>query len=202
MEQSPSWRTNWFASSQEIPRISRNPKVHYRTHKRPPPVSILDQPNPVHIPISHLLEIHPNIIHPPKCGLSKRSLSFRSPHQNPEYSSLLAPYVLHASPISIFSILNNIPHHHQLYCVDRFPKVFYKGEVPRSNLGLWLPGFNQSVLINSKFLPKLGQALFALIFTNFYSRPSIVLQNEISQTDSGHKKATNSAPSIRVTVLS
>ena len=55
---------NWFAASQEIPRISRNPKVHYRTHKRPPPVSILGQPNPVRIPTSNLLEIHPNIIHP------------------------------------------------------------------------------------------------------------------------------------------
>ena len=58
--QSPSWEANWFAASQETPRISRNPKVHYRTHKRPPPVSILGQPNPVHIPTSHLLEIHPN----------------------------------------------------------------------------------------------------------------------------------------------
>jgi len=36
MLQSPSWEANWFAASQEIPRISRNPKVHYRTHKRPP----------------------------------------------------------------------------------------------------------------------------------------------------------------------
>jgi len=66
MVQSPSWEANWFAGSQEIPRISRNPKVHYHTHKRPPPVSILSQPNPVHIPTSHLLEIHPNIIHPSK----------------------------------------------------------------------------------------------------------------------------------------
>jgi len=64
MVQSPSWAANWFAASQEIPCISQNPKVHYRTHKRPPPVSILGQPNPVHIPKSHLLEIHPNIIHP------------------------------------------------------------------------------------------------------------------------------------------
>ena len=64
MVQSPSWETNWFAASQEILRILRNPKVHYRTHKRPPPVSILGQSNPVHIPTSHLLEIHPNIIHP------------------------------------------------------------------------------------------------------------------------------------------
>ena len=31
--------SNWFAASQEIPHISRNPKAHYRTHKRPPPVS-------------------------------------------------------------------------------------------------------------------------------------------------------------------
>jgi len=36
MVQSPSWAANWFAASQEIPRISRNPKVHYRTHKHPP----------------------------------------------------------------------------------------------------------------------------------------------------------------------
>jgi len=59
-----SWEASWFAASQEIPRISRNPKVHYRTHKRPPTVSILGQPNPVHIPTSQLLEIHPSIMHP------------------------------------------------------------------------------------------------------------------------------------------
>ena len=68
MVQSPSWAANWFAASQEIPRISWNSKVHYRTHKRLPPVSILGQPNPAHIPTSHLLEIHPNIIHPLRLG--------------------------------------------------------------------------------------------------------------------------------------
>ena len=81
--QSPFWAANWFAASQEIPRISRNPKVHYRTHKRPPPVSILGQPNPVHIPTSHLLEIHPNIIHPSTPRFPQWSFSLRFPHQDP-----------------------------------------------------------------------------------------------------------------------
>ena len=83
MVQIPSWEANWFAASQEIPRISRNSKVHYRTHKLPPPVSILDQPNPVPIPTSHLLEIHPNIIHPSMPRSPQWSLSLRFPHRDP-----------------------------------------------------------------------------------------------------------------------
>ena len=89
MVQSPSWEANWFAASQEIPRISWNPKVHYRTHNRPPPVSILGQPNPVHIPTSHLMEIHPNIIHQSTPRSPQWSLSLRFPHQHPTYPPLL-----------------------------------------------------------------------------------------------------------------
>ena len=89
MVQSPSWEVNWFAASQEIPRISRNPKVHYRTHKRPPPVCILGQPSPVHIPTSHLLEIHPNIIPPSSPRSPQWSLSLRFPYQDPIHSPLL-----------------------------------------------------------------------------------------------------------------
>ena len=83
MVQSPSWEANWFAASQEIPHILWNPKVHYRTHKRPPPVPILCQPNPVHIPTTHLLQIHPNIIHPSTPRSPQWSLSIRFPHQDP-----------------------------------------------------------------------------------------------------------------------
>ena len=83
MVQSPSWEANRFAASQQIPRISRNPKVHYRTHKCPPPVPILGQPNPVHITTSHLLKIHSNIIHPSTPGSPQWSLSLRFPHQDP-----------------------------------------------------------------------------------------------------------------------
>ena len=89
MVQSPSWEANWFAASQEIPRISRNPKVHYHTHKRPPPVPILGQPNPVHIPTSHFLEIHPNIIKPSTPRSPQWSPSLRFPHYDPIHPPLL-----------------------------------------------------------------------------------------------------------------
>jgi hypothetical protein len=73
----------------KFPAISRNPKVHYRTHKRPPPVSILGRPNPVHIPTSHLLEIHPNIIHSSTPRSPQWSLSLQFPHQDPIHPNLL-----------------------------------------------------------------------------------------------------------------
>jgi len=105
MVQGPSWEANWFAACQEIPGISRNPKVHYHTHKRPPTLTILGQPNPFHIPTSHFLEIHPNIIHPsmPRfpsgllpSGFPSKTLYTPSPH----------PYAPLAQPISFFSILS------------------------------------------------------------------------------------------------
>ena len=77
------------AASQEIPRISRIPKVHYRTHRRPPPVSILGQRSPVHISTSHLLEVHPNFIHASTPRSPQWSLSFRFPHQDPIHSPFL-----------------------------------------------------------------------------------------------------------------
>jgi len=93
MVQSPSWEANWFAASQEIPRISRNRKVHYRTHKRPPIVSILGQPTPVYIPTSHLLEIHPNSIQPSTPRSPQWSPFLRFPHQDLIHPPLVS-YIL------------------------------------------------------------------------------------------------------------
>ena len=106
MVQSPSWKASRFAASQEIPHISRNPNVHYRIHKRPPPVSILGQLNPVHIPTSHLLEIHLNIILPSTPGSPKWSPSPMFPHQNPVYSSPLLSAIRAILPHGIPTIFS------------------------------------------------------------------------------------------------
>jgi len=57
MEQRPSWEANQFSDSQEIPHILWNPKVHYCTHKCPPPVPILSQLDSVHTPTSYFLKV-------------------------------------------------------------------------------------------------------------------------------------------------
>jgi len=110
MEQSPSWEANWFSTSQEVPHILWNPKIHYHIHKCTPPVPILSRIDPVHAPTSHFLKIHLNSILPSMLGPSKWSLSLRFPHQNPVYASPLIhtcymPCLSHSSPFIIQTIL-------------------------------------------------------------------------------------------------
>ena len=73
MQHSPSSEAN----SPEILRNLRKPKVHYHIHNNPPPVPILTQLDPVHVPPSYFLKIHFNIILPYKPRSFKRSLSLK-----------------------------------------------------------------------------------------------------------------------------
>ena len=80
---SPSWEANRFSSSQEIPCILWNSNVHHRIHKWSPRFPILSQLDTVHVPTSHFLKIHFNIILPSTPESSKWALFLRFPHQNP-----------------------------------------------------------------------------------------------------------------------
>jgi hypothetical protein len=107
MQQSPSWEANWFAASQEIPRILWNQRVYYRIHKRPTPVSVLRQLNPVHIP--HPTSWRSILILSSHLRLGLPSGLFPSGFLTKTvYTSLPYPSELHVQPISFFSILS--PH--------------------------------------------------------------------------------------------
>ena len=109
-EQSPSWEANRFSPTQEIPCILWNLKFHYRIHKCPTCVPVLNHVDPFHALTSHFLKVHLNIILPPTPGCSKWSLSLTFPHQNPVYvfplpHTCYMPLPPHSS---WFDYLNNI----------------------------------------------------------------------------------------------
>ena len=98
MEQSPS-EANWPPTSQQIPRILWNPKVHYRIHTRPPPVPILTQlypypPYPTSWRSILILSSH--------LSLGFQVVSFPQVSQPNPCICLSSPqYVLFAPPISL-----------------------------------------------------------------------------------------------------
>ena len=99
----PAWESNRFMLVNKSPRILYNPKVHYRIRRRASPVSILSQiqsspcPHPISWRSILILSSHqrlglPNgLFHP---GFPTKTL----------YTSPRSPHVLHAPPISFFSI--------------------------------------------------------------------------------------------------
>ena len=99
----------------------------------------MGQLNPVHIPTSYLLEIHPNIIHPSAPRPPQWSLSLRLPKQDPKHPLLLTHYAPHAQPISFFSILSSAlyrvrstDHLDPRYAISSIPPSYLVP--PRSNI--------------------------------------------------------------------
>jgi len=89
VEQSPSWETDRFSATKEIPRILWNLNVHYRINNSLPLVCILNHINPVHAryPTSWISVF--SIILPSMPRSTSWSLSLRFPHQYPVYISPL-----------------------------------------------------------------------------------------------------------------
>jgi len=80
MVQSPSWEANWFAASQQIPRIFTEPKgslLHSQASSTCPYPGPAQSSPHTHI---NLLEIHPNIIHPSTPRSPQWSPSLQFPH--------------------------------------------------------------------------------------------------------------------------
>jgi hypothetical protein len=100
MEQSSSWEANRLSASQVIPRILWNPEEHYRHLSLSWAGSIQSiPPHPTSWRVILILSYY--------LRLGLPSVIFTSGFPtNTLYTPLLSPYVLHASPISFFSILS------------------------------------------------------------------------------------------------
>ena len=104
MEQGPSWADNQFSTSQEIPRIFWNPKVHYLLHNCP----LSCQIDPDHALKSSFLKIHFNIILPSTPRSFKCSLSVRFPNQNSVYTSPLPIRATYPADLILLDLITRI----------------------------------------------------------------------------------------------
>ena len=97
----------------------------------PPPISILGQLNPVHIPTSHLLDIHPNIIHPSTPRSPQWSPSLRFPQARPYTPPLLAHTRHMPSPSHSNAVISQIYFWNKTIHVSDSSFVHHQGSIYR-----------------------------------------------------------------------
>jgi len=99
MEQNAPWEAKSSSTSQEIPHILQNLKVHYHIYKSPPLLPVMRQINPIHA--SYRISWKFNFLFPSYLCLGHPSVIFPSGYLT---RTLCAPllYPLHATcPISL-----------------------------------------------------------------------------------------------------
>jgi hypothetical protein len=105
-------RDAWAGKSsacQAIPQLLCNPNIHYPTDSSRPLFTVLGQLSPIHSFTSCVLNIHINIITPPKPRPSKLWVTFLFPYQNSVFISVL-PIHLHTPPYLILILLIALPY--------------------------------------------------------------------------------------------